>query len=287
MRLVLIVVLLLLATPAQAQDAADLPASTPSGGATVGVEQRQPYWKGSGKNRWFGAANFDAGVVNFRPMFALGYGKPHYRWTGLELGGNVSLSGIRYYSGISGVLPGISLRVGASYQNATQQHYLQPQDTYKREELETELTGKQTYVSGEAELTASWPMPGGSMLAVLSGYAIGEVPDPFYIFEQSLKLVVAPPWLWRGRLGYLFHIGWAGSMKFGAAAEVLHVPNREAIIVRAGPIVSVALTHHLEVSGAAMIVAASPDNLGIVGADLGQLGIRYRWATGDRWAEFP
>jgi len=36
-----------------------------------------------------------------------------------------------------------------------------------------------------------------------------------------------------------------------------------------------------------MIVAYSPDTLGLIGADLGQLGLRYRWATGDRFPEFP
>jgi len=36
-----------------------------------------------------------------------------------------------------------------------------------------------------------------------------------------------------------------------------------------------------------MVVAVSPDELGLVGADLGQLGLRYRWASNDRWPDFP
>jgi hypothetical protein len=52
-------------------------------------------------------------------------------------------------------------------------------------------------------------------------------------------------------------------------------------------VLTLSLTHHLDAIGAVMIVAASPDQLGLLGADLGQLGLRYRWSTGDRWPEFP
>ena len=104
---------------------------------------------------------------------------------------------------------------------------------------------------------------------------------------EHLKVVVEPPWLWRARLGYLLHIGWIESMKLGAAAEVIHSPNRETFTVRVGPLVSVGLTHHLEVNGGVMIAVYTPDELGLTGADIGQLGLVYRWATGDRWADFP
>ncbi len=76
-------------------------------------------------------------------------------------------------------------------------------------------------------------------------------------------------------------------MKLGAAAEMIHVPLRSMIVVRAGPLVSVGLTHHLEVNGGLMIVAASRDDIGLPAADVGQLALIYKWATGDRWAEFP
>jgi len=34
-------------------------------------------------------------------------------------------------------------------------------------------------------------------------------------------------------------------------------------------------------------LTSGTDQLGVVGADLGQLGLRYRWASGDRWSDFP
>jgi opacity protein-like surface antigen len=275
--------------PAAAVDPADLP--PPPGAAstlTAGVGQHRPYWTGSGPTRAFLSATLDAGALYFSPTMAAGYGRPHYKWFGVEAGGSVTLSGTRYRAGLHGAWPGIEVRTGLRYEAPVQQHLLPPQEEYLREELETEKTSLSRYFVGEVEITGSWPMPGGSMFVVASGYAVGGVPDELYVFEESLKTVVAPPWLWRGRVGYLWHTGWLGSLKLGAAFEGIHVPLRDnTVVLRAGPILSVALTHHLEAVGAVMLIAASPDSLGIVGADLGQIGLRYRWATGDRWAEFP
>jgi hypothetical protein len=57
--------------------------------------------------------------------------------------------------------------------------------------------------------------------------------------------------------------------------------------VRLGPAIVVSLTHHLEAVGVAALSVFNPDEIGLAGADLGQIGMRYRWATGDLWPEFP
>ena len=106
-----------------------------------------------------------------------------------------------------------------------------------------------------------------------------------------MKVVIEPPVLWRARLGYLASVGWGDHhedmLRIGAAAEMIHSPDRQAVTVRLGPLLSVALTCHLEAIGSAMITAASPDQLGLVGADFGALGLRYLWATGDPAPGFP
>jgi len=273
---------------AHAQTAADLPPPTNALATASGVTRHQPYWTGNGPTRGFLSTTFDVGAMYARPTMAVGYGKPHYRWFGLEAGSGFSLTGSRLYGGVRGVWTGIDFRIGARYEAPVEQNFLPPQRQYVREDLETEIPPQSRYVALESELTTSWPMPGGSMFGVLSGYYITAVPEPYFVFEHSLKTVVAPPWVWRARLGYMVHLGWLESMRFGAAAEVMHVPLRDdTVVVRAGPVLNVALTHHLDAVGAIMLIAASPDSLGVVGADIGQLGVRYRWATGDRWAEFP
>ncbi len=279
----------LTASPASAQDPADFPAAGGVGvtSAAAGLGQTRPYWSGSGPDRGFMAATFNVGVVQLQPMLQLGYGKPHHAWVGFEGGTSMSLSSGRTYAGIQGVYPGIQARLGVRYEFQFIQRFLPPQYRYEREELEVEALGRSRYLVPEAEVIGNIPFPGGSLLLLWTGYYLTGVPDNTYVWEQQLRTVIAPPWVWRGRFGYLAHLGWAGSMKLGAAAEVIHIPLRDMVVVRAGPLVSVSLTHHLEVNGGLMIVAASRDDIGLPAADLGQLGLVYRWAMGDRWAEFP
>jgi hypothetical protein len=275
---------MLLTASSQAFDPADAPFE---GLGSSGVEMHRPFWRGSGPTRAFAAAELDLQILNFQPKLQLGYGKPHYKWFGVEGYSRMSLSGGRMYAGLRGAIPHLSIRAGLRYDFPLDQFFLEPQDDYDREDVEAEDLAPSKYLTAEAQIGANSPFPGGSIFGVVNGYALFNTPEDVYVFEEALKIVVDPPWVWRARAGYLYHVGWQGTLRIGAGAELLHVVNRDAFIVRAGPLVSVALTHHLEASGAIMIVAHSPDELGLVGADLGQLGLRYRWATGDRWPEFP
>jgi hypothetical protein len=65
------------------------------------------------------------------------------------------------------------------------------------------------------------------------------------------------------------------------------VPARDEVMLRAGPVLTVALTHHLQAVFAAAFAIESKDALGLEGADFGQISLTYRWATGDKWPEFP
>jgi hypothetical protein len=114
-----------------------------------------------------------------------------------------------------------------------------------------------------------------------------DVEDGYYVFEESMRVVMEPPLLWRGRLTYLIGLGDPETLRIGMLGEMLGNPGRDALFVRIGPALAVSLTHHLEAVAASAFVIASPDDIGLAGGDLGQIGLRYRWATGDLWPEFP
>jgi hypothetical protein len=275
--------------PTFAQDPSDLP--PPQGvqpGLTEGLEQAQkrPFWV-SGARRWFISSVLDAGIVYLRPQLAVGYGKPHWSWIGIEGYSSVSISGGVEYAGLRATTTFLDARVGARYNFSAEQDFLEPQDIYTREDSELEIGPQSRYVALEAELTGSVPLPGGSLFAVASGYYIADTPPGYYVFEDALRVIIDPPYVWRARLGYLASFGIDDTLKVGIAGELIGIPGREAFVVRAGPVIGVSLTHHLEAVGALMIVAHNPDELGLRGAEFGNLGFRYKWATGDRWPEFP
>lgn len=277
---------LLASSRSRAQDLVDLP--PPQGDPSVfyGLDQTRPFWE-SGKTRPFVAAVFDLGVVFVRPTLQVGYGKPHREWIGLEGYSSLSTGGLAAYGGARGSYSFFDLRGGARFNTTVNQQLLEPRDSYTLAESEY-ITGPSSYyLALEGEAALSFPMPFGS--GVVAGtvvYTTGT-PDGFYVWEDAYNVIIEPPWLWRGRAAYQINVGRFDTMKLGAAFDLIGIPGRDAFVTRAGPVMSVSLTHHLEAIGAALLVLTSPDDLGLKGADFGQIGLRYKWATGDRWPEFP
>jgi hypothetical protein len=106
------------------------------------------------------------------------------------------------------------------------------------------------------------------------------VPEEHYVFDETRHVVAAPPYLWRQRLGYLFDFLPNDELTLGPIVEVIGIPERDALVWRAGPIVRFRLFDDLELRAGFVPVVASPDNIGIAGGDFGEFGIRWRWATG-------
>jgi hypothetical protein len=287
-RLGILVLLALTASPSPARAQDDLPPA-PYGAATMrrGLETPAGYWEGAGPSRSFASAIFDAGLFYYGAQLSLGWGKPHWRWGGIDAGGQMGRAGATVYGGLHAVLDHFEARVGARYVTPIERHFLPVQEAYVPFDLETVRTARAHYVLSEIELKTSFHLLGGSLLALLDGYALFGVPADHYVFEETLRVVAAPPGLWRGRLAYLAHLGPSGELHLGAAGELIGVPERGTLVARAGPVLRVGLTEHLEAAAALLVVVASPDAIGLIGADLGLLGFRYRWATGDPHPAFP
>ena len=275
---------------ARAQGGADLP--PPQGtqpGVTSGIDllQKRSYWERSAGARPFLAATMELGAIYFRPNLAIGYGRPHWSWIGVEGYSEVSPNGGTEYVGLRAVLPQLEIRGGARYAFPIERYFLPPQETYTRNDTELKLGPASRYLSAEVEIAGSVPFLGGALFGVATGYAILGTPEGYYVYEEGLHTVMKPPFLYRARLGYIGELDSYGELRLGGAAEIIGNPGRDSTLLRLGPVLTLSLTHHLDAIGAVMIVAASPDQLGLLGADLGQLGLRYRWSTGDRWPEFP
>lgn len=254
------------------------PSSTPSapGGTEQAVVAR--YWE-LGRARPFFALTAEAGYGYLKPRFAFGYGRPFWSWLGVEVYPLTSLSGVGGYGGINASLPGLSFRSGARYYYPFSRTLLQPRTRFDRSDLDILRGPKSDYVALEAELTGTVPLFAGSLFAVLTAYRTELVPRDYYLFEDSLRAVMKPPYIARGRLGYLLALGADGALRVGPAADLILLPGRERPIVRAGVLGSVLISPSLEAQASFIPVVSSRDNLGLLGGDFGQLGVRYRWAT--------
>ena len=272
--------------PATAQTLRDLPGSDPHTSAFEGLQGKSPYWS-AGKPRWFFASATDAGVIYGRTEADIGYGKPFYSWGGIDAWTKLSPAGVSFYGGARLSIPHFQLRGGLRHYTSTNQHLLNPRQTYERIQLDLDDTPRTHYGSLEAETTVDAPLGPGQVSFTATLYGLFGVQKGFYLLEDALRVIVDPPWIFRTRVAYLANVGKWEDLSLGGAVELLNVPNRAATYVRIGPLVTVSLTHHLQATGAASITVAGRDKIGLAGSDLGQIGLRYRWTTGDLWPEFP
>ncbi len=255
-------------------------------GLRTGIGSRRPYWS-AGEPRAFFATVFDFGGISGRVEADLGYGKPHYTWAGLETGASLSLRGVTEYAGMRTVLPFGFIRLAGRFFEATSQKLILPRPVITRPMLDVSEGPRSAYGAIDGEVSFDIPLPLGAIGVLASAHGIFPTQDHYYVFEESLRVVTAAPFLWRGRLSYLAGVGDPPTLRVGGVAEVVHDPSRDAVTLRTGPAITVSLTHHLEAVGVAAFTFFGPDEIGLAGADLGQISLRYRWATGDLWPDFP
>jgi hypothetical protein len=230
--------------------------------------------------RYFVSTTVDVGFVYLRPRAALGWGKPFTSWVGIEANPIVTSGELAVYGGLRLELPFFDLRVGPRFFRAFDHTYLNDQPSFTRLELETSNGSSAVATTYEAEVDLSIPAGPGNIVGRGSVSYVTGVPSGQDVFEETLHVIVRPPWVWRGRLGYAFRFGAYRQHSIGLIGEVLEVPMRtDPTTVRVGPLVRFVLSRRVELRGSFVLPVVSPDTIGIVGGDFAELGVRYRWAS--------
>jgi hypothetical protein len=268
------------ASNSRAAETFGIDAPTPSPPAPGGTDQAvvARYWE-LGKTRPFLAGSAEAGYPYLRPRFTAGYGRPFWSWLGVEAYPLLSFGGVGQYFGVAAAVPGLTLRTGTRYFFPFEGALLLPRERYTRLDLDLGEGRRADYLAHEAEAAATAALFSGSIFGVLTGYRVSRVPNGYHLYEESLRVVMEPPFVWRARLGYLLALSENGAIRLGAAGDVIGLPGREAFVVRAGLLGSVSVSAEVDVQISLIPVLVSPDALGLAGGDFGQLGIRYRFAT--------
>jgi hypothetical protein len=250
------------------------PESAPGSPAFIDTTWIQP------PARLFLSTAIDVGVAYGRPRVSFGYGRPHRHWGGIDLNPILTTNALGAYGGMRYSSPIVDFRAGARYFYGLYRSYLPIQDSYTREDIDFRGGDQSQYFTLEAELTFSIPVGPGDIISETEGVRLSGVPDNRYVFEETRRVVAAEPWVWRQRLGYLIQMLEREQLRVGPIGEVVGIPEREALVWRAGIIVRFRLFDDLELRANFVPVVASPDNVGIAGGDFGEFGVRWRWATG-------
>ncbi|MBW2456793.1 MAG: hypothetical protein JRI68_19910 [Deltaproteobacteria bacterium] len=235
------------------------------------------YW---GPSRFFLAGENDLGFLYVRPRLSAGYGQPFRKWVGVDANPILSLDGPGIYSGLRAKVPFLDLRVGGRFRTAFERSFLVPQYRYDTEKIESREGPDSRYWSWEAQLTGSIPAGPGAVLAELTGTAVTLVDEGYFVFEETVRAVIDPPWALRGRLGYSLRFI-DERLSVAPVVEVLYLAGRHTTMFRGGLLTSFRVDETLAVRAIAVPTLASRDKLGAEGADTFLAGVRWRWATGD------
>ena len=230
--------------------------------------------------RAFVATTFDFGFIYARPRISFGYGRPFTSWVGVDANVIGQTNGLGAYGGLRIEVPHFDLRVGPRFFSSFEHTYLDKKDSYARIDLERDVSNLARTLTWESELDLGFPVGPGKLLLRGSISYVTGVPDDKYVFEETLHIITAPPWVWRARLGYAFTFGSHDQHSLGPAVDFLDVPGRDdSRTIRVGPILRMALSRRVDVRGSFIATVVSPDRIGLRGGDFTELGLRYRWAS--------
>ncbi len=252
--------------------AVDAAAQNPARDALRASEQLAP-----GPPRWFVASSVDLGYKYVRPRLNLGRGVPFGQWIGVDLNPLVSSFAVGGYGGIRIASPVVNLRSGAMYVVSFDRSFLPIRPSYDRHQSETRVDDESAkYWAFTTEMTLNIPVAGGNLNSETETLGVVGVPKDRYVFVDTLSVVAAGVWVLRQRLAYTYPAFGLPGLMVGGGGEVLVLPERDELVWRAGPLARWWLSETLGARFALMPVVASPDSLGLIGAEF-ELGIRWLW----------
>jgi hypothetical protein len=250
------------------------------------VDQKLPYWE-RGEVRPFVSAVFDVGGFFVRPEMQVGYGQPHFNWIGAEVFSKMTLGGVTLGAGVHGQLPNLDARVDVRSFRSASDRFLQRKDVYEESDPTILDQPRSAYQSIDADLAVSVRALGGSVSLEARALALFNVDEGYDVFDDVLRVVVRPPLVWETKLTYVAFAGWDDRLAVGLTTELIGAPARDNLVFRVGPVLSLSLTEHLQAIGGGAFAILYHDDLGLSGSDLGQIALRYRWASGEPYPAFP
>ena len=243
------------------------------------ADGKVPAWA-AGPPRAFVGARVDIGFAYLRPRLSVGHGTPHRKWAGMEANPTLSGRAAGGYIGLRLAHPHLELRSGMLESYSFRRSFLPQREHHDMRDVEFVKGPHALYVAWDSELELSLPTRGGALISESEVIRLFVVPDNRHVYFESLPVIAAPPWIVRQRLGYQLTVGRTEDMRVTPVVEVLWVPARDDMCVwRAGLTWSWRLFPDTELRAAVVPVVASPDRLGLAGGDVGEIDLRWTWAT--------
>lgn len=229
-------------------------------------------------DRWFIASRLDAGFFFLRPRLSAGYGKPHFRWMGIDTVPILSTSAVGGYLGARVEMGSFEVRSGALYQFSFNRSFLPEQETYGRRDIDILRDQRAQYWLWDSELEVYAPLGPVKVRYEAQPLLSGGFPEDTNLYLDSMWVVIGPGLTLRQRIGFEFFLR-GTNIGLTPLAEVIWLDDRDVAVVRAGLQVRWLLSDELQVRTSILPVIKSPDTLGRTGGDVLEVSMRWLWAT--------
>lgn len=243
------------------------------------------YWS-DGKPRWFIAQRSEIGPPYAKPYLSVGYGLPHWIWTGVDVNAIFTPEMAQFYTGVRAATPLIDLAFGLRDTWSFDKPLLVPADRFDEDAVDGAPGASVRYLAWEAEAVGILPLPHAAVGVDFIAVHTLDVPADRALYDESYRVIVDDPLFFNVRMGAVARLLREDSLKVGGVVEYLFGTGRGST-VRVGPALMLQLTDHLEVNATVTLPVSSPDDLGLVLGTYAAAGLRYRTATGERRPEPP
>jgi hypothetical protein len=247
-------------------------------------EQESPYYWERGKTRPFVSVAPALGAVSNVDV-AIGYGKPHWMWGGIE---PTAISTFDFAAVAGGprlafIVADLTFKRRQTW--AYSHAFLPRRDVHDGSDVEDGNGDAAEYGAWDLSLNGVIPTPVGLGLYELAATFVDGVPSGQDLFEEYQRVVV------RGNSIFVVRAGFGAwlitdKLMLGALGEWLTAEDR-GDTWRVGPLIDWTLTDHLSATAIYTVPVSSPDELGWWTGGWGTLRLRYAWASAEPNPTFP
>jgi hypothetical protein len=239
------------------------------------------YWA-QGKPRWFVSGELMAGPVMMATTMA-GYGKPHWMWVGFEGFAASSLEFGGGYASLKATLAVVTLQLGVREFFSYEKSDLPVQKAYTKAELYADPDAiRAQHWSFEAKLGGVLPLSPFYAFLELAYSKMLDPPDQGFVFDELQRAVIDSPHTFAARLGTALAFFKRDRLLVGVINEYVYLPGRwREHLYRIGPVGSFDWTDHVQLLVFLTFPVVGPDDLGALQGVYGNIGVVYRWASGE------
>ncbi len=244
------------------------------------------YWSDA-KPRLFVSSHSELGLLYAKPYFSLGYGTPHWIWAGVDLNAIVTPELVQGYFGLRAATPILDFSFGARDTASFNKSFLTPASRLVSRDVLHGPGPNARYWAWEAEVVGTVPLPHAALVGDFIAVHTLDVPTGRYVYDESYRAVVKDSLFYVLRMAAVARLANENALKLAVLAECVFGTGRGRDVWRIGPAAALQLTDHVEAMAVLTLNVSSPDALGLVLGAYGAVGIRYRWATGEKKAALP